>query len=598
MGESTKRLPDERQRNRLWTAILSLSVVVLVVSTSYRLANVCLTEEETAALEYDPCCDYPCMNLGVCTSNEFNDYTCDCTGTGYYGIKCTIPEIGTLLSSFIPDAISAYGFLTSHDWFWNIVNKNHGLRDQVSARLYLSLSDFTDSPPTFESDHTFITADAFFNDSLFTRSLPPVPIRCPTPMGTKGPKELPNIDTLVEKLFARKEFHPDPQNSNLLFQYYALHFGRQFVQGPGSGPQLFKGTGEMDASHIYGTEEKDRQLLRSGINGKLRSQILNGEEFPPSLSDNADMSTSQPLKNQSFALAHPTFSSSPGLFVFATIWLREHNRVCDELLKVHSDWDDERLYETARLIVSGEVVKITLVDFVQHLSQYKLDLSFNPELLHETRFQFHNRIHAEFNHLFDWHPFVADYLLINNANYSLKDYSSPLDPVFNEGIDKFTEALLKTRAGVITAQNHGESLYPFLKEALKASRQLRFQGLNAYRRKFNLMPFGSFEELTGDKEIASLLEEVYEDINAVEFYVGLLVERSDSSISGVTMMNMAVAWTIKSIYSSPLCSQLYWKPSTFGGKVGWDIIQNTSLQKLFCLNLRTLCRDFQFTVLS
>ncbi|XP_064099544.1 prostaglandin G/H synthase 1-like isoform X1 [Macrobrachium nipponense] len=596
MGESSKRSPDDRQGSKLWTAILSSSVAVLLLSTSYRFVNVILAEAPELS-GYDPCCDYPCQNLAVCVPDEFNDYTCDCTSTGYYGSRCTIPEVGTLVSNLIPDAISAYGFLTSQDWLWNLVNGNDKLRDQFTAHLYLSMSDFTASPPTFESEHTFITGNAFFNRSLYTRSLPPVPSRCPTPMGTKGPKELPDIDVLMNKLFARKEFIPDPQNSNLLFQYYALHFGRQFVHGPGTGPQLFRGTGEMDASHIYGAVEEDRLALRSGINGKLRSQILNGEEFPPVLPDEPNMSTSEQVKNQTFALADPMFSSSPGLFVFATIWLREHNRVCDELLEVHSDWDDQRLYETARLIVSGEMVKITLEDFVQHLSQYKLDLSFNPELLHGTRFQFHNRIHAEFKYLFDWHPFVADYLLINEANYSVKEYSSSLDPLFNEGIDKFIEALLKTRAGEISARNHGESMYPFLKEALKASRELRFQGINAYRRRLGLRPFSTFEDLTGEKETAAILEEMYEDVDAVEYYVGLLMERSDTSISGLTMMNMAVVWTVKSIYSNPVCSHYYWKPSTFGGKVGWDIIQKASLQRLFCRNMRTQCRDLTFTVL-
>lgn len=42
---------------------------------------------------------------------------------------------------------------------------------------------------------------------------------------------------------------------------------------------------------------------------------------------------------------------------YSTIWVREHNRVCDELLKVHPNWDDERIYQTARLIIVGECRK-------------------------------------------------------------------------------------------------------------------------------------------------------------------------------------------------------------------------------------------------
>lgn len=37
---------------------------------------------------------------------------------------------------------------------------------------------------------------------------------------------------------------------------------------------------------------------------------------------------------------------------------REHNRVCDVLKKEHPEWNDDRLFETARLIITGmEILK-------------------------------------------------------------------------------------------------------------------------------------------------------------------------------------------------------------------------------------------------
>ena len=56
-----------------------------------------------------------------------------------------------------------------------------------------------------------------------------------------------------------------------------------------------------------------------------------------------------------FALGHDFFTLLPGLFLFNTIFLREHNRVCDILKKEHPQWDDERLYQTAKLVVLGTV---------------------------------------------------------------------------------------------------------------------------------------------------------------------------------------------------------------------------------------------------
>ena len=91
-------------------------------------------------------------------------------------------------------------------------------------------------------------------------------------------------------------------------------------------------------------------------------QILNGEEFPPFLKDAPkDMHYPDQLKlpeNQKFAMGHKNFGGMPGLFLWNTIFLREHNRLCDILMKEYPQWDDERLFQTARLIVIGLLIMI------------------------------------------------------------------------------------------------------------------------------------------------------------------------------------------------------------------------------------------------
>lgn len=59
-----------------------------------------------------------------------------------------------------------------------------------------------------------------------------------------------------------------------------------------------------------------------------------------------------------FAVGQEVFGLVPGLMMYATIWLREHNRVCDVLQREHPEWDDERLFQTTRLILIGEQEKI------------------------------------------------------------------------------------------------------------------------------------------------------------------------------------------------------------------------------------------------
>lgn len=99
-----------------------------------------------------------------------------------------------------------------------------------------------DSPPTYESDHHYITLDTYYNQSYYGRALPPVPEHCPTPMGVAGSKEYPDVDELIKKVFLRREFKPEPYGTNVLFLYYAQHFTHQFFRTDfKKGPQFTMG---------------------------------------------------------------------------------------------------------------------------------------------------------------------------------------------------------------------------------------------------------------------------------------------------------------------------------------------------------------------
>lgn len=90
-------------------------------------------------------------------------------------------------------------------------------------------------------------------------------------------------------------------------------------------------------------------------NTLLFPQILNGEVYPPTVKEvGVDMHYPPHVPDSHrFAVGHEAFGLVPGLMMYATIWLREHNRVCDVLKEVHPDWDDERLFQTSRLILIG-----------------------------------------------------------------------------------------------------------------------------------------------------------------------------------------------------------------------------------------------------
>lgn len=147
---------------------------------------------------------------------------------------------------------------------------------------------------------------------------------------------------------------------------------------------------------------------------------------------------------------------------------------------------------------------------------------------------------------------------------------------------------------------------------IRESRAARIQPFNQYRKRFNLKPYCSFDEFTGrrgifgilsstqtsktsnifsystdDPEMAQGLEELYGDIDALEFYPGVLLEKTRSNaIFGESMVEMGAPFSLKGLMGNPICSPEYWKPSTFGGDTGFNIVKTATIKKLVCLNSR------------
>ncbi|CAI6376271.1 unnamed protein product [Macrosiphum euphorbiae] len=67
-------------------------------------------------------------------------------------------------------------------------------------------------------------------------------------------------------------------------------------------------------------------------------------------------------------------STSPLFFVLSTLWVCEHNQVCDKLSWKSKLWTDEKLYTTARKIVTGQMMTIMMNEI--------LNVELRPEVYH------------------------------------------------------------------------------------------------------------------------------------------------------------------------------------------------------------------------
>ena len=132
--------------------------------------------------------------------------------------------------------------------------------------------------------------------------------------------------------------------------------------------------------HLYGRGADRESALRTFHQGKMKMSKANGSFYPPLLKDvqkdhpafhmdvPADLAaytTANATSTHDFyALGDPRFNLHLGHLFWSTRYLRLHNELCDMLLGNDPALPDQKVFETARLILSHFVMKTVLSDYI------------------------------------------------------------------------------------------------------------------------------------------------------------------------------------------------------------------------------------------
>jgi hypothetical protein len=103
-----------------------------------------------------------------------------------------------------------------------------------------------------------------------------------------------------------------------------------------------------DASQLYGSDEATQRSVRSGVGGTLS---LTDDGFLPVDAANGIERTGF-IRNWWL-----------GLGMLHTVFAREHNAICAKLADAYPEWDDERLFQTARLVNAALLAKIHTIEW-------------------------------------------------------------------------------------------------------------------------------------------------------------------------------------------------------------------------------------------
>lgn len=438
----------------------------------------------------------------------------------------------------------------------------------------------------------------------------------------------------VARLFQRPPGNnPDPDRSSLLFAFFAQWFTDSFMRVDPNDRRKNTSTHDIDLCPIYGLDEETCHVLRTRIKhpkylrlaGKLRSQEISGEEFPEYLGKivkgkwkvqrkfrklpyvkrigqiMGTFSNDLARKEKLYATGLERGNSSIGYVAISTLFLREHNRICDLLVAEYSNpshpeytqWKsdtdpqyfDERIFQTARMINTVVLLKLVVEEYINHIAgakAFKLDYGFAEELnWYRT-----NWITIEFDLLYRWHSLAVEEITINNTRYGTKQYRFNNGALEALGLKTLIEAVSAQKAGRIGLKNTPSFLWNAEAFALKMSREFKLANYNAYREKFGLNKLRSIEELVGtreqDKPLIAELKKLYQnDINKVEYLVGIFAEQRESpSLFGELMHNMVAFDAFTHIYTNPLLSRNIFHEKTFTS-LGMKVINETKSLKEF-----------------
>ena len=403
----------------------------------------------------------------------------------------------------------------------------------------------------------------------------------------------------VTALFARGGTMKQGRSS-VLFMFFAQWFTDSVLRIDPQDRRKNTSNHNIDLCQIYGLTEETARLLRSGSEGKLTSQQIGGEEYLDYLGEIGDDGKwkvkekykalpyaspeimnvvfedwTEVQKHKLYATGLERGNSSIGYIALSTLFMREHNRICSVLLEQHENWDDERLFQTARMINIVILIKLVVQDYINHIAGYKL-FAFDPKFAEREEWYRLPWVSLEFDLLYRWHGLVPDHITVDGQQYDHTRYRRDNALLEYLGVAKIVNAASHQRAGQISLGNVPTFLLGAEYETIKMGRDFRLRPYNEYRRQFGLDALTSFDELTDDTGLRGKLESMYGDIDNVEFVIGLFAQKhAERRLYGDLMYAMVAYDAFTQIYPNPLLSSNVYTARTFT-EYGLELIDETN----------------------
>lgn len=306
-------------------------------------------------------------------------------------------------------------------------------------------------------------------------------------------------------------------------------------------------TAFIDASAVYGPDQPRADWLRSHIGGKLKTSsgdmlpwnTTTGEADAPVDPNAPAMDMPFPFVDKLFVAGDFRANENPFLLGIHTLFVREHNRLCDEIANQNPNWTDEQIYQRARKLVGGQIAAITYEEWLPaiglELPPYDGYKFFaHPGIMNEFSAAAFRYGHTTINHVMM--RMDHDGNTMPQGNILLRDaFFNPNATMEVGGV----EPCLQGMATVVQQDFDAkviDDLRNFLFGApgaggmdlvainIQRGRERGLPGYNTLRQNFGLPPVEDFSDINGDPLQAQMMAFVYGEVDNVDPWVGIVSE--------------------------------------------------------------------------
>ena len=438
--------------------------------------------------------------------------------------------------------------------------------------------------------------------------------------GQPGPEQ-------VAALFTRQGEMTPCEKSTVLFPYFAAWFVDGFLRSerPRRDPQTGEvildpdtrepvrdvakneSNHEIDLIQLYGLHEDVTSQLRAGESGLLQYQVIDGEIYPPYLYEGGrkkfdkvtlvrDDQITDDQRRQLFAVGSDTGNLQLGFVMMNVLFLREHNRIA-RVLESEYGWDDERLFQTTRNILTVILIKIVVEEYINHISPYHLKLLADPTGFRNPRWYRQNWMAIEFNLLYRWHSLVPSSFRIGDRDVSINDTLFNTDILIERGLGACFEDASNQRAGRVGLFNSPPEVWQAEVASVQQARAVKLQPYNEYRRLARFPRAERFEDVSSDPRVQQGLRNLYRDVDDIEFVPGLFAEDVRRNAVLPPLIGRMVALdAFSQAFTNPLLSPRVFNRETFS-PLGWELIRTTgTLSDLVHRNVPDRARPMKVTM--